>query len=157
MPPICMHCFAWPHQRQHPGWASAWRASHHSRGRIPATYAQLFGSDCEEANARPLRTKPRPHRKRFLWCRCCCAQGPHVCFFTIAAKELHICGGHSPATVHTHGRHIDSKEALHNKRLHLHPRCTSNWMIHPICTRRAFAPCPCKGGLPEILCHAKLT
>ena len=76
--------------------------------------------------------KPKAPLQLCLWCQWHCAQGPHVCFFTIAAKELHICGGYSPATVvqrspcrgppwmlplmwpcgtvHTHGRHIDSKE-----------------------------------------------
>ena len=53
-PPMRMHCSAWAHPRQHPGWASAWRALHHSRGRIPATDVQLLGSDCEKARARPL-------------------------------------------------------------------------------------------------------
>ena len=55
-PPMCMNGSAWAHQRQHPGWASAWRALHHSRGRIPATDVQLLGSDCEEARAGPLST-----------------------------------------------------------------------------------------------------
>ena len=90
-----------------------------------------------------------PHKskaplQRCLWCQWHCAQGPCECFFTIAAKELHICGGYSPATVaqgspcrgppwmlplmwpcgtvHTHGRRIDSKEALHNKKLASSPK-----------------------------------
>ena len=118
--------------------------------------------------------------QRCLWCQWRCAQGPRVRLFTIAAKELHICGGYSHATVvqrspcrgppkmlplmwpcgtvHTHGRHIDSEGALHNKKnacIFSQGAPVTGCFI-PICASKEFPQCPCKVGLPEILCHAKL-